>query len=345
MKTKKIIFSIIVIIGILLAYFAYNTYGKIFEKSTVKNGYLYVKSTDKMSDLIKNIAPFIKDTTKFNWLATKKKFTKPKSGRFYIKKGLSNNDLINLLRSGNQKPVKLSFNNQNSLEDLAKRISEQIEPDSTALINAFTDENFLKKTGFTKAQALGMYIPNSYEIYWNTSAEKFRNKMYKEYKKFWNTTRLSKAKKLHLSPKQVMTLASIVHKESAKKSERPIIAGLYLNRLRDGIALQSDPTVIYALHQKYGKDFKIRRLLFKNIEDVKDSPYNTYKHKELPPSLIAMPDISAIDAVLNPDKNDYYYMCASVSRIGYHEFAKTLAQHNLNVKKYHQKKNKQGIKQ
>lgn len=345
MKTKKLLLFVIAAISIIIGIFIYNTYFKVYKKSVVKEGYLYVRSTDNMKDLVQHLAPFIKDTTDFKWVADKKKFKKPKSGRYFIKKGLSNNDLVNLLRSGKQEPVKLSFNNQNSLEDLAKRISEQIEPDSTALIKAFTNSEFLKKSGFTKAQALGMYIPNSYEVYWNTSAEKFRDKMYKEYKKFWNASRLSKAKKLSLSPKQVMTLASIVHKESAKNSERPIIAGLYLNRLRDGIALQSDPTVIYAMHQKYGDDFKIRRVLFKNIEDVKDSPYNTYKHNGLPPSLIAMPDISAIDAVLNPNKNDYYYMCASVSKIGYHEFAKTLAQHNLNVRKYHKKKNRQGIKQ
>jgi UPF0755 protein len=321
------------------------TFFKIYKESVIKDGFLYLKSNDNFNHLVKKISPFIKDTTDFKWVAKQKKFKNIKSGRYFIKKGLSNNDLINLLRSGKQTPVKLTFNNQNSLEELAKRISEQIEPDYTSLIKAFTDEKFLIEKGFTKRQALGMYLPNSYEVYWNISAEKFRDKMYKEYTKFWNKSRLSKAKRLNLTPIEVTTLASIVHKESTKNEERPIIAGLYLNRLKDGWPLESDPTVIFANKLKYGNDLKIRRVLFKNIEAVKNSPYNTYKVKGLPPSLIAMPDISAIEAVLNPDKNDYYFMCASVNRVGYHEFAKTLAQHSLNAKKYHNKKNNQGIRQ
>ncbi len=345
MKNKKIIVSVIILILVLIGYFTYKTYYKVYKEGALKEGFIYLKNDDGFTDLVKKIAPFIKDTTDFKWVANKKKFHKIKSGRYFIRKGTSNNDLVNLLRSGRQDPIKLTFNNQNSLEDLAKRISEQVEADSLSLISSFTDKDFLAKSGFTKEQVLGMFIPNSYQVYWNISADKLRNKMYKEYKRFWNSSRLSKAKKIHLSPIEVTTLASIVHKESAKKQERPIIAGLYLNRLRDGWPLQSDPTVIYAIKQKYGDDFKIRRVLYKNIEDVKDSPYNTYKVKGLPPSLIAMPDVSAIDAVLNANKNDYFYMCASVNRIGYHEFAKTLAQHNLNVKKYHKKKNRQGIKQ
>lgn len=345
MKIKKIILFSFLFIALIASLFVYNIYKKIYKEGTIKDGYLYIKSSDKFSDLVKQITPFIKDTTDFKWIAKTKKFNQPKPGRYHINEGISNNELINLLRSGKQSPVNLTFNNQASLEELAKRVAEQIEADTLQLLNAFTKADFLKEKGFTKAQALGMYIPNSYQVYWNISPKQFRDKMYKEYQKFWNASRLSKAKKLDLTPNQVMTLASIVHKESAKRSERPIIAGLYLNRLRDGWPLQSDPTVIYANHQKYGSDFEIKRVLYKNIEDVKDSPYNTYKVKGLPPSLITMPDVSAIDAVLNPDKNDYYYMCASVSRIGYHEFAKTLAQHNLNVRKYHKKKNRQGVMQ
>jgi len=345
LKNKKIVFFIIILILVLIAFFAYATYSKVYKKSAIKEGFLYLKSDDDFNALTKKIAPLIKDTTDFKWVAHQKKFHKIKSGRYFIQKGASNNDLVNLLRSGRQTAIRLTFNNQNSLEDLAKRISEQIETDSTSLIKSFIDKQFLKKIGFAKEQVLGIFIPNSYQVYWNISAGKLRDKMYYEYKKFWNASRLSKAKKINLSPTEITTLASIVQKESAKKTERPIIAGLYLNRLRDGWSLQSDPTVIYAIKQKYGNDFTIKRVLYKNIEDVKNSPYNTYKVKGLPPSLIAMPDISAIDAVLNANKNDYYYMCASVSRIGYHEFAKTIDQHNLNVKKYHRKKDKQGIKQ
>ncbi len=345
MSKKKIILLLIAIILVMVVFLSYNFYNKIYKSNTVKTDAIYIKTNANHSDLMTVLKPFLKDSESFNWVADLKKFEKPKAGKYLIKKGMSNNDLVNLLRSGKQTPIKLTFNNQGTLEKLAGRIAQQIEADSTQLINAFTDKKFLTKIDFTEKQSLGIYIPNSYQLYWNTSAEKFRDKMFKEYQKFWNADRLQKAKAQNLTTKQVMTIASIVHKETAKTSERPIVAGLYLNRIRDKWPLEADPTIIYAMKQKYGQDFEMRRVLFKNIEDIKDSPYNTYKTREIPPSLIAMPDISAIDAVLNPKKHEYFFMCASVTKIGYHEFAKTLGQHNLNRRKFIAKKNKQGIKQ
>jgi len=344
MNKKRIFFLIFGILFIAALYIAYAYYTKVKNPNTIKKGVIYIKTNASFKDLETAIHPFLKDQKSFKWVAQKKKFSHPKAGKYQINKGMSNNELVNMLRSGRQIPVKLSFNNQHSLEKLAGRISQQIEADSISLLKAFTDTSFLKKNNFTKDQVLGMFIPNSYEFKWNTSATQFRDKMLKEYHKFWNNNRLAKAKKLNLTPIQVTTLASIVHKETAKKSERPIVAGLYLNRLRDKWPLESDPTVIYAMNKKYGKDLKIRRLLFKYIEETKDSPYNTYKKTGLPPSLIAMPDISAIDAVLNAKHHDYFFMCASVTKIGYHEFAKTLAQHNRNRAKYIKKKNKQGVR-
>ena len=345
MSKKKIILLLSAIIIVLAAIIAYNFFNKIYKSNTKDNGFIYLKTNSDFNDLTTAITPFLNNINSFKWVAKKKKFQTPKPGKYEIKQNMSNNDLINLLRSGKQSPIKLAFNNQGTLENLAGRIATQIEADSLQLIKAFTDKNFLSKINFTENQSLGIYIPNSYELYWNTPAEKFRDRMYKEYQNFWNKERLQKAKAQNLTPKQVMTIASIVHKETAKNDERPIVAGLYLNRYKDKWPLQADPTIIFAMKQKYGQDFEMRRVLFKNINDVKDSPYNTYKSKELPPSLIAMPDISAIDAVLNPKNHDYYFMCASVSKIGYHEFAKTLAQHNLNRRKFIAKKNKQGIRQ
>ena len=341
---KKILLIIIIAMGIAL-YFGYGYYTKIKNPNTVKKGYIYVKTNAKFTDLIQEISPFLKEVESFKWVSTIKKFTKPKAGKYVIKKGMSNNELVNMLRIGRQIPVKLAFNNQHTLEKFAGRIANQIETDSTALLHSFTEKQFLKKNNFTEQQILGMFIPNSYQFKWNTSANQFRDKMLKEYHKFWNNKRLEKAKKQNLTAIEVTSLASIVHKETAKSSERPVVAGLYLNRLRDKWPLAADPTIIYAMKQKYGQDFEMRRVLFKNIEDIKDSPYNTYKKQGLPPSLIAMPDISAIDAVLNPKSHDYYFMCASVTKIGFHEFAKTLSQHNRNRAKYIQKKNKQGVRQ
>jgi UPF0755 protein len=345
MSKKKIISILIVLIVLLVAFLGINFYNKIYKPNVVEEGFIYLKTNSNFDNLKSKIAPFLKNVESFNWVAEKKQFKTPKSGKYQIDKNMSNNALVNLLRSGKQTPIKLSFNNQNTLESLAGRIAIQIEADSISLLNAFKNKNFLKKIDYTESQSLGIYIPNSYQLYWNTTAEKFRDKMFNEYKKFWNTKRVSKAKALNLSKKEVMTVASIVQKETAKATERPVVAGLYLNRIRDKWPLESDPTIIYAMKQKYGQDLEIRRVLFKNIRDVIESPYNTYKKRGIPPSLIAMPDISSIDAVLNPKNHEYFFMCASVTNIGYHEFAKTLSQHNVNRRKFIAKKNKQGIYQ
>ena len=178
-----------------------------------------------------------------------------------------------------------------------------------------------------------MYIPNSYEFFWNSSGETFRDRMLKEYQRFWNTDRMNKANKLGMSPNEVITLASIVHKETAKVDERPRVAGVYLNRLKVGMKLQADPTVIYALKLNSG-DFNTvyKRVLYKDL--TLDSPYNTYKYSGLPPGPIAMPDITAIDAVLNSEQHNYYYFVANVENFGYHKFAENLAQHNKNKEQY-----------
>ena len=206
-----------------------------------------------------------------------------------------------------------------------------------------TDSEFLSKKGFNKATALGMYLPNSYELFWNTTPKVFVERMHKEYNRFWNTDRLAKAKALNYSPDQVMALASIVYEESKQKTEQPRVAGVYINRLKRGIPLQADPTIKFAAYQlpQY-KNTVIRRVL--NIHKDIDSPYNTYKNAGLPPGLITMPDLSAIDAVLNYEKHQYIYFAADPKRIGFHRFAKTLSQHNINARNYHRYLDQQGIR-
>jgi len=342
MNLKKLfllIFSLVLIIG---GFLAYNFYGKIYKPNTTKEGFLYIPTNSTFQEVENLVRPFLKRVKPFVWVANKKKYSNSvKPGKYYILKGLNNNELVNLLRSGKQTIVKLSFNNQDTFEKLAGRIAEQIEPDSISLLNTLTDISFITKAGFNNNTALGMYIPNTYEFYWNTSAEAFKSKMLNEYKKFWNTSRLEKAKKLNLTKDEVITLASIVQKETATISERPMVAKLYLNRLQDKWPLQADPTIIFALKKKLGNDTVIKRVLTKDLEI--NSPYNTYKTRGLPPGPIAMADISSIDAVLNPATHKYYYMCASISSIGKHEFAKTLSQHNKNAFKYQIWLNKQGV--
>lgn len=337
-KKIKLILLVTIFTVVILGF---SFYKKIYGKAVTKDTEIYINSDDTLKNVRTKIAPFINNINNFDWVANKKKYTKPKAGMYKLTKGMSTNDLVNMLRSGNQTPVKISFNNQDTLEKLAGWISKQLETDSLSLLLAMKDNEFLKSNNFTEKSALGMYIPNQYEFYWNTSAEKFRDKMLKYYNIFWNKSRLKKAENLGLSEAEVITLASIVQKETAQVSERPMVAGLYLNRLKNDWALQADPTVIFVLKEQQGHDKVFKRVLNKDLQI--NSPYNTYKNNGLPPTLIAMPDVSSIDAVLNPTKHNYYYMCASTEKIGFHDFAKTLTQHNRNAKKYQQWISQKGI--
>jgi UPF0755 protein len=301
-------------------------------KFTEKELYVYVPTGSDYEQAKKIIAPYVKDMGRFEMVAGKTSYPENvKAGRFLLKKGMSTYDLVKAMRIND--PVNLAFNNQERLENFAGRVGSQIEPDSLELLNTFKDPIFLKENGFTEENVLVMFIPNTYDIYWNTSAEKFRDKMIKEYNKFWNKERTAKAAAQGLTPIQATILASIVHKESVKKDERPRIAAVYLNRMKLEMPLQADPTVIFAIKKK-SNDFNqvIKRVFYNDL--FLNSPYNTYKNIGLPPGPIAMPDITALEAVLNPEKNNYIYFCASVDRFGYHEFATTLAEHNVNAKKY-----------
>ena len=345
MYIKKILWAIALIGLAVAAYFAYFIYGAMLSPNTAFNNeeaYIFVPTDATYADVRSQLEPLLEDIDAFDALAARKEYTSNlKAGRFVIKKGMSNNEIINSIRINNL-PIKISFNNQNTIADLAGRMGTQIEADSLSLYNAMTDATFLSENGFSKATALGMYLPNSYEFFWNTSAETFRDRMLKEYNRFWTDARKAKAKKLNLTSNEVLTLASIVYEESKQKEEQPTVAGLYLNRLRIGMPLQADPTLKFAAYQlpKY-KNTVIRRVL--NVHMEIDSPYNTYKHAGLPPGLIAMPDLSAINAVLNYENHNYLYMVADARRIGYHKFAKSLAQHNANARDYHRYLSSQGI--
>jgi UPF0755 protein len=345
MYIKKLLWAVALIGIVIAAYFAYFVYSAMFKPNTAFNNeiaYIFIPTNASYNEVRSQLDTLLIDIGKFDALAKQKKYiSNIKAGKYAIKKGMNNNDIINSIRSNNI-PVKVAFNNQETLGDLAGRISTQIEADSLSLLQAMASESFLKSNGFETKTALGMYIPNSYEFFWNTSEEQFRDRMLKEYHHFWNASRMEKAQALNLSPTEIMTLASIVQKETTKVDERPRVAGVYINRLKAGMALQADPTVIYAIKEQSG-DFKqtIKRVLYKDLE--LDSPYNTYKYAGLPPSLITMPDISSIDAVLNYEKHDYYYFVADINNFGYHKFAKSLAQHNKNRQDYVRWINQQGV--
>ncbi|GAB1858465.1 endolytic transglycosylase MltG [Flavobacteriaceae bacterium MHTCC 0001] len=346
MYIKKILWAIALIGLVVAGIFAYYIYKVMLVPNTNFNNdeaYIYIKTTDNYNEVRAQLEPLLKDIGAFDVLAKQKKYTANiKSGKYVIKRGMNNNDIINSIRSGNV-PVKVSFNNQNSLEKLAGRIANQIEADSVSLLNAMTSTSFLEQHGFKNETALGMYLPNSYELYWNTTAETFRDRMLKEYNNFWTKARIAKAHDIGLSQEQVMTLASLVYEESKQASEQPRIAGLYINRINKGIPLESDPTLKFAAYKlpQY-KNTIIRRVL--NIHKEIASPYNTYKNSGLPPGLIVMPNMSAIKAVLNYEKHNYIFMCADPKKVGFHKFAKTLAQHNANAKAYHNYLDSKGIR-
>ncbi len=338
----KKIALVVLILAIIGSVFGYQFYTKIYGKNVVKTIDIYIPTDSNFDSLMKIVQPYIKNSESFAWVAEKKSYqNKIRAGKFKITEGMSNDALINHLRSGKQETVNVTFNNQDTFEKLAGRISSQIEADSVALLTVFQDAKFLQENDLDRKTAMALYIPNSYDFYWNTSAENFRNRMLKEYERFWTPERIAKAEKQNITPLQVTILASIVQKETSTVSERPMVAGLYLNRLKSFWPLQADPTIIFALKEKHGQDAVFKRVL--NEDLTIDSPYNTYINFGLPPGPIGMPDISSIEAVLNPKSHDYYYMCASVTNIGQHEFAKTLSQHNVNARKYQNWINQQGI--
>ena len=345
MNIKKIITIVSVVLISVLMIYGMILLNQIFSANTKfseKEVYVYVPTDSKYDDVKKILAPYVENMNRFELVASKRGYAdNVVPGRFLLTKGMNSYALVKAMRFNS--PVKLAFNNQERVEDLAGRVGSQIEADSLSLLNSFRDSIFLKENGFNEENLLAMFIPNTYEVYWNTSAVKFRDKMIKEYRNFWTKERVAKAEKQGLTPIDATILASIVHKESVKKDERPRIAGVYLNRLRAGMPLQADPTVIYAIKKK-SNDFKqvIKRVFYNDL--TMSHPYNTYNNLGLPPGPIAMPDITALEAVLNPEKNDFIYFCASIDRFGYHEFAATYEEHTKNAKKYSDWINSQNVK-
>lgn len=318
-------------------------YSKVFTPNVFlekKEQFIYIKTGSDLNDIAENLYAkgLLQDTVSFLWLARKKNYhNNIYPGRYGIENRMNNNELINLLRSGKQTPVQLTFNSIRNKEGIASSISAQLELDSAELMDKLDDENLAARYGFSKETFLSMFIPNTYEFYWNTSSNEFIKRMAEEYKRFWNEERKRKAGQLGLSQSEVSILASIVQAEQlTHPSERPVIAGLYLNRIRIGMPLQSDPTIIYALG-----DFSIKRVL--NKDKKINSKYNTYLYKGLPPGPINLPEISSIDAVLNHKKHNYLYMCAKADFSGFHHFSDNLRQHNVYAAQYRRELNKREI--
>ena len=278
----------------------------------------------------------VTDLEWFNRTAILKKSHLWEPGRYVFQKGVSHNDVINKLRNGEQTPIQLIVPSRRLPEDLAGAISWTLEMDSITVLEQLRSPELAQRFGFNLDQFRTMIIPNTYEVYWNISPKELMERFAREYKRFWNTSRKQKAKNLNLSQSEVCVLASIVKAETSKRDEAPKVAGLYLNRIRKGMALQADPTLIYALG-----DFDIRRVLDKH--KLINDPYNTYLHPGLPPGPINYPEPNYLEAILNEEKHSYLYMCAKPDFSGYHNFAKTYNQHLTNARKYQRALNNKGV--
>jgi UPF0755 protein len=259
------------------------------------------------------------------------------SGRYELEDGLDNRRLVKRLINGWQTPLRITFNNIRTKEILAQRLSDQLRMSYDDMLGILNNDQFLSEYGLNKATAMCLFIPNTYEVYWDISPEDLIKRMKKEYDRFWTKERLAKLNDVGLDQLEVCVLASIVEEETKKCDEKPIVAGLYLNRIHKGKPLESDPTVIFAL-----QDFSIRRVYRKHLEY--DSPYNTYRNKGLPPGPIRIPGIESLDAVLNYTVHNYIYMCAREDFSGYHNFASTYTEHQRNAAKYRRELQKKGIR-
>ena len=331
MSKKKILIPLIIFSTILTTGSVY-TYQMLYSPNFLINAedkFIIIEENTDFNELIKKLEDdtLINDILSFSFLSKLMEYQENiKIGAYKVKMNMSNYEMITMLRSGNQTPIKLTFTYARKIEDLAEKITKKLKMSKDDLLN-YLNENINNYSGFKKTDIISIFLPDTYEVYWNISPKKLTNKMYSEYKKFWNEERLSKLDKINLNQKEAIVLASIVASESRMLDEADRIAGLYINRLNRNMRLQADPTLIFAAN-----DFTIRRVLNKH-KKIK-SPYNTYIHRGLPPGPIRLASKKYIDAVLNYEKHNYIYMCAKEDFSGYHAFATNLSDHNKNAKKF-----------
>lgn len=337
---KKVIVIIFAVIACLAAGVGVWFYTALKADAVLCEGSVYVPTGGDYAGLLDSLerGGNIKDMGRFRRTAQLLGLDdNVRPGRYVLKNDMSYKTTVRMFQRGHQTPVRLTFNNIRTLPQLAGRVAAQIEPDSATMAAALTADTTAARYGFDRRTFIAMFIPDTYEFYWNTTPEGFIARMNKEYEKFWNAERAAKLERTGLSKIEVITLASIVYEETKMADEMPVVAGVYMNRLRIGMPLQADPTVKFAVG-----DFTLRRIL--NAHLVAESPYNTYKNAGLPPGPISMPSVAAIDAVLGFQAHEYLYFCARADFSGYHDFASTLAEHNRNSAAYRRALNERGIR-
>jgi UPF0755 protein len=341
---KRIAWIVVAVLAVIVTVMGVLVYRQLYSANVAGKGnekeFLYIPTGSTFEDLIEILEDkkLLINEKSFRWTAQQMKYDNHvKPGKYLLKPRMSNKDLITMLRAGKQIPVNVTFNNIRTKEQLAAKISEQIEAKSQALIYLMSDNDYLGKLGFNSQNILSMFIPNTYEFYWNTSPDKFLQRMKTEYDKFWTADKIKLSAKIGYTPIQVSVLASIVQQESNKEDEKPIIAGVYINRLKKDWKLEADPTLVFALG-----DFSISRVL--SIYKEIDSPYNTYMYTGLPPGPICLPTSSSLNAVLNYIPHRYMFFCAKDDFSGYHTFASTYDQHVINARKFQRALDRRGIR-
>ena len=340
MSKKKILIPLIVFSTLLSTTSVY-TYQMLFSPNFLINQpdkMIIIEDNTDFKTLTNQLIEdtLLNDIISFSFLSKLMKYSENvKEGNYKVKMNMSNYDLISMLRSGNQTPINITFSYSRKINDLAQNISQKLKISEKELMD-YIIKNGLSNYGFDSQNIIGMFLPDTYEVYWDITPKKLLDKMKEEYDKFWNSERIRKLKRVNLSKNEVITLASIVASETNKIDEADRIAGVYINRLRKKMLLQADPTLIFAAN-----DFSIRRVLNKH-KKIK-SPYNTYMNKGLPPGPIRLSPKKYIDAVLNFEDHRYIYFCAKDDFSGYHEFAITLSEHNKNARKFQKALNKRKI--
>lgn len=342
MKLLKRFLTVILLLALCVAGIAFYKYYLVkIQKVKLENCvYIYVTPNDNANTIIQKIETVTNSSSAkgFEILAKHNNFdSRKRSGKFAINDGDNMHTIYRRIVSNEQTPVKLVVPSTRTLPQMIGAISRQLMLDSLELSEFTTNMAYISRIGYTKESLPSLFIPNTYEVYWDIKPENLMIRFMTERRKFWNENRMAKAKKIGMTPEEVATLASIVDEETNNNEEKPIVAGLYINRLKKGIPLQADPTVKFALN-----DSGRRRILKKDLKI--DSPYNTYKHKGLPPGPIRIPTLQALESVLNHSKHDYIYMCAKEDFSGCHNFARTLREHRNNATKYQKALNSRNIK-
>jgi UPF0755 protein len=336
---KTIAWALGILATLFIGYQVYTYFRGNFVTPSGETVYIYIHEHDTLDEVVKQIEKKTKprDINSFIRLAKSEGYpTKIRAGRYAISNGMTNHKLLTNLKKHVQAPVRLKFNNIRTKAQLAGRLSKQLMADSLTLLSVLNDSLADVKLGFNPETVVAMFIPNTYDILWDITPAQLMKRMHHEYQEFWTEERKQKAKKANLTPVQVMTLASIIEEETNHKADKPIVAGLYMNRLRLGMPLQSCPTIKFALN-----DFSLQRITGVHLRV--HSPYNTYKNPGLPPGPIRIPSIESIDAVLDFKPNNYLYMCAKETLNGEHYFAATWAEHKRNADRYAAMMNKRGI--